>query len=264
MKKIVLFVLSAFCLGACSVDSIETEIADSQLMVLDATFLENGCKVTTFNFGDAGRIEVRNDLEYIYVNLFANGNYQIAESYLHIASDLSGFPINENSNNPGISLKDMAYSVKFNPMVKEHTYKFPVDSYGDSFIIGAYTVFQLEKKKLNFWAGDFEGSKWSYFENSLFDHPNAGADKSKEITLSKAKALSSWDETRKAYTSMLDQGVPEGQFIGSFEPSIWELINRFQDPLLGGVGEYTTVYTIGEGECTDSVVLTLVVVPDLQ
>ncbi|QED36535.1 hypothetical protein FK178_01860 [Antarcticibacterium arcticum] len=261
MKKLLLLVLSTFCLGACSVDTLELDPVDSQLLVLDATYTVKGCSITTFNFEDAGRIEVRNDLDFIYVNLFANGEYQIAESYLHLGADISDFPTTGNSNNPGISLKDMDYKYTFSPTVKEYSYKFPVDSFEDTFLVGAYTVFQLGKKKYSFWAGDLTGNKWSYFENILFDHPNAGSDNSRDITLSEAQKLPSWDEVRKVYTAMLDPGVPEGQSVGSFEPSIWDLINRFNDPILGGVGEYTTVYTLGEGECTDSVILTLNVVP---
>lgn len=262
MKKILLLFLSAVCLGACSVPSVETDPIDAQLLVLDATYKVEGCNVTTFNFGEAGKIEVRNDLDFIYVNLFANGDYEIAESYLHVAADISGFPTSGN-NNSGISVKDMDYDLKFIPAVKEYTYKFPVDSFGDSFLVGAYTVFQLGKKKYNFWAGDLSGNKWSYFQNNLFDHPYAGTDKSKEISLSAAKTLPSWDEVRKTYTGMLDPGVPQGVKVGTFEPSIWDVINKFNDPVRGGVGEYSTVYTIGEGDCTDSVILTLLVVPDV-
>ena len=251
--------MSAFCLGACSVDTVETESIDSQLLVLDATYTVDGCNITTFNFGDEGRIEVRNDLDFIYVNLFAHGDYEIAESYLHIASDISGFPTTRNG---GIITTNMEHKFKFTPAVKEYTYKFPVDSYGDSFLVGAFTVFQLGKKKFNFWSGDLQANKWSNFKYDLFDHPNAGADGSGEISYSAAKKLPSWDEVRKVYIKMLEPGVPQGVKIGSFNPDLWELINKFNDPGLGGVGEYTTVYTIGEGNCTDSVVLTLMVVPD--
>lgn len=262
MKKLFLLLLSGFFVGACSVETLEMEPVDSQLMTLDATYLVEGCEITTFDFGDAGRIEVRNDLDYIYVNLFANADYEIVESHLHITTDISGFPTIGNPNNPGISIKDMMYTVKFDPAVKEYTYKFPVDSFGDSFLVGSYTAFQFGKKKYDFWAGDLSGNRWSYFEYNLFDHPYAGTDKSRVMTLSEGAALESWDEVRKAFTSMLDPGVPEGFYVGSFKPTIWELIYRSNDPVEGGVGEYTTVYTIGEGDCTDSVTLTIYVVPD--
>ena len=263
MKKLLLLVLSVFCLGACSVDTLEMEPMDSQLLVLDATYTVDGCSVTTFNYADAGRIEVRNDRDFIYVKLIANGNFEIAQSNLHIAANISGFPTTGNAKNPGINIGSMDNKMVFTPNIKEYNYKFPVNSFGDSFLVGAYTVFQLGNKKHNLWAGDLSGNAWSYFQYNLNDHPyNAGNDNSRDISLSSAKALPSWDEVRKVYTAMLNPGVPEGQFVGSFEPSIWDIINRFNDPLLGGVGEYTTVYTIGEGNCKDSVSLTLNVVPD--
>src|SRR5690606_29222983 len=228
MKKLLLLFVSAFCLGACSVDSLEMDQEDPQLLVMDATFVDNGCQVTTFNFGDAGRIEVRNDLEFIYVHLVANGDYEIAESYLHISSDITGFPTTKNG---GIITNNMEHKLKFSPLLKEYTYKFPIGSFGDSFLVGAYTVFQLGKKKHNFWTGDLEGNKWSYFENNLFDHPNAGADNSREITLSAAQALPSWDEVRKVYTGILVPGVSQGVKVGNFDTSISDIINNFNDHL---------------------------------
>ena len=260
MKKILLLVLSAFCLGACSVDTVETDMADAQLVILDATYSVDGCNTSTFDFDMAGKIEVKNDRDFIYVKILATGDYELVQSYLHIAADFSGFPTTKNG---GIIINNMDNKLSFSPVVKEFTYKFPIDSFGDSFIVGAYSIFQLGNKKNNFWAGDLEANKWSYFEYILNEHPyNAGADNSAEINISAAHALPSWDEVRKVYTSMLEPGVLEGQFVGSFEPSIWDIINKFNDPLKGGVGAYTTVYTIGEGECTDSVILTLNVVPD--
>ncbi|CAM4344553.1 hypothetical protein [Gillisia limnaea] len=259
MKKLLLLVLSAFCLGACSVDPVETDPIDAQLVVMDAVFEINGCSVTTFNYADAGRIEVRNDLEFIYLKIIANGDYDLVQSNLHIDADISGFPTTRNG---GIIINKMDNQRSFNPAVQEYTYQFPLNSFGDSFLVGAHTGFQLGKKKYNFWAGDLSGNQWSYFEYNLYEHPNAGADKSREITFSAAQALSSWDEVRKVYVGMLDPGVPKGVKVGTFDPSIWDLINRFNHPTLGGVGKYTTVYTIGEGDCTDSVTLTLNVVAD--
>lgn len=89
---------------------------------------------------------------------------------------------------------------------------------------------------------------------------SAGEDASKEITLSEAIALPSWDEVRKLYLSLLEPGVSRN---GSFDPSIWDIINAFnsnENP----AGDYTTTYTITDGECTDSVELTITVVPDMS
>ncbi len=260
MKKLILLGLSAFCMGACSVDTLENEPVEPQLTVLDVTTSQvTGCSGITFNFADAGRIEVRNDLEFTYLKIIANGDYELTQSNLHIAADISGFPTTKNG---GIVINKMDNQRSFNPAVKEYTYKFPLNSFGGSFLVGVYSVFQLGKKKYNFWAGDLTGNQWSYFEYNLYEHPNAGADKSREITLSAAKTLPSWDEVRKVYVGMLDAGVPKGVKVGIFNPSIWEIINRFNDPVSGGIGEYTTVYTIGEGDCTDSVTLILNVIPD--
>jgi hypothetical protein len=83
---------------------------------------------------------------------------------------------------------------------------------------------------------------------------SAGEDASKTITKSEADAIPSWDEVRKLYLSLLDEGVAHN---GSFDPSIWDLINSYTGP-----GEYSTTYTIIDGDCSDSVKLTIVVVPD--
>ena len=83
---------------------------------------------------------------------------------------------------------------------------------------------------------------------------NAGADASKTITKSEADAIPSWDEVRKLYLSLLEEGVSRN---GEFDPSIWDLINSYTGP-----GTYTTTYTITEGDCTDSVELTIYVVAD--
>lgn len=90
---------------------------------------------------------------------------------------------------------------------------------------------------------------------------SAGADNSKSITLSEAKAIESWDEVRKLYLNLLEEGVQRN---GEFDPTIWNLINRFNDEREGGLGDYTTEYTISNGECTDSVLLTITVVADEQ
>ena len=89
---------------------------------------------------------------------------------------------------------------------------------------------------------------------------SAGLDKVKEMSESDAAAIPSWDEVRKLYLSLLDAGVPRN---GEFDPSIWDLINAFNDPNRASrLGDYTTTYTITNGECSDSVELTIRVVAD--
>ncbi|MGI0107058.1 hypothetical protein [Salinimicrobium sp. WS361] len=86
---------------------------------------------------------------------------------------------------------------------------------------------------------------------------NAGADNSTTITVAQAEAIPSWDEVRKLYLSMLEEGVSRD---GDFDPSIWDLIDAFNENPLG---EFTTTYTVTEGDCSDSVVLTIYVVESL-
>lgn len=89
---------------------------------------------------------------------------------------------------------------------------------------------------------------------------SAGTDASKEIFFSDARVIESWDEVRKLYLSLLEPGVSRN---GSFDPTILDLINAFnrnENP----IGDYTTTYTITEGECTDSVELTITVVQDMN
>ncbi len=86
----------------------------------------------------------------------------------------------------------------------------------------------------------------------------AGADNSRTISLSEALALPGEPEIKRLYLKLLEPGIPKD---GTFDPSIWNLIDAFngaEDP----VGEYTTTYTIVNGECSDSVELTIVVVQD--
>jgi len=90
----------------------------------------------------------------------------------------------------------------------------------------------------------------------LCEHVNAGPDKSITMTFSQAAGIESWDEVRKLYLSILAPGIPRN---GIFDPKIWDLINRFQ---VQGPGDYTTEYTIVDGECSDSVLLTVTVIPD--
>lgn len=87
---------------------------------------------------------------------------------------------------------------------------------------------------------------------------DAGLDNSLTISYNEALNIDSWDEVRKLYLSLLQVGVSTN---GEFDPAIWDLINRFQSNPLGS---FFTTYTITEGNCEDSVDLTVVVIADKQ
>ncbi len=72
--------------------------------------------------------------------------------------------------------------------------------------------------------------------------------------------LSNLDEVREYYLDLLDDGVPTD---GTFDPTIEELSNQYQDDLANddGLGDFTTTYTITDGSCTDSAELTIRITP---
>ena len=106
--------------------------------------------------------------------------------------------------------------------------------------------------------GDVHALTASVEGNDACSTVSAGGDSSTTITVAEAEAIPSWDEVRKLYLSLLDEGVSRD---GEFDPSIWDLIDAFNENPLG---EFTTVYTVTEGDCSDSVILTINVVESMS
>jgi hypothetical protein len=258
MKKFLFFISAVFFLVGCSTDDRELEDSKMEIEEVNATYLSDGCSITTFDFSTLGKIEVRNDRDYLYVSISAYGENTLASTSLHLASSFSGFPVKGKGN---LQPQAMEFQESFEAGVYYHNFKFPVDKYGANPVIASYTTFG---DLTSVWAGDIavRQGNWAYFNHEITEHPvNAGPDNSATITLSEARALPSWDEVRKVYAGMLAPGVPKKE--GTYNPSIWELINDFNDPKRETqLGEYTTTYTLGKGDCTDSVILTMIVVPD--
>ncbi|QYA26050.1 hypothetical protein G3I01_11155 [Gramella sp. MT6] len=89
---------------------------------------------------------------------------------------------------------------------------------------------------------------------------DAGEDNFKIMTVSEAKAIPNKDKVTRLYLSLLEPGVP---LDGTFDPSIWNIIRAFDSEGSGGIpGDYSTTYTVSDGDCTDSVILTLRIIPD--
>ncbi len=79
----------------------------------------------------------------------------------------------------------------------------------------------------------------------------AGGDNSKRVCSADAEALfPDVASVRNFYLDMLDQGVDQN---GTFSPSITDLIAAYQDD---NIGDFSTTYTVGAGDCSDSAVLT--------
>ena len=262
MKKISLL-LAFIAFSSCSVDPEENFEAYELNAVVDV----NGCESQSVSFGSVGSIEVTNDQDYLYVSIVADAMYDLKHTKLHIVGSEDGFPtVGQGNLPPG----KMDYKESFTPAVDYYTWKFPLSDYEGCIYIASQSEFVNGSDSATYWAGDIDGESgnWSYFEYCIqtcqtadpCEAVNAGSDNLKVMSYSEAAALGSWDEVHKLYLSLLDPGVVRtGIFDNSFDPSIPELIDDFN---VRGVGDYTTEYTLAEGDCSDSTFLTIRVVPD--
>ncbi len=88
---------------------------------------------------------------------------------------------------------------------------------------------------------------------------SAGADKSVTITNDFVKAnLYTPARLQRYYLKMLDAGVSQD---GTFNPSMKSLISSYQN---FNFQTFTTTYTVGEGDCTDSAELSITVVEKIE
>lgn len=262
MKRILFLFSAVLCLGACSVDEQGLEDAKLDIQEINATVVSDGCSITTFNYSTYGKIEVRNDRDFLYVSITASGNNTLAYTALHIANSFAQFPTVGKGN---LQPQRMQHQVTFDAGIQDYTFKFPVGKVGENLVIASYTTFG---DGTSVWAGDIavQQGNWSYFNYTVNEHPvNAGPDSAVSLTLSEVLYSANndinggWDEIRKLFANQLAPGVDN--INGIYYPSIWDLIKDFntrENPL----GDYTTTYTLGTGDCTDSVILTVRVVAD--
>jgi len=103
-------------------------------------------------------------------------------------------------------------------------------------------------------ASCIEGSASTTFTvNVTANTANAGADNSVEVCNSEVENLSNAG-VRNLYIGLLEAGVATN---GSFNPTIQEIIEDYN--INSKFGDFTTTYTVGTGECTDSAILTVTV-----
>lgn len=246
---------------SCSVEKLED--VDSAITEANLVYEVDDCKIYNFDFGTQGEIEVRNFYDYIEVNVVATNQQPVSWLSLHFTENLNDFPTRGNGD---LNIYTMYYSEKQNTYGVNLTFSF--EELGiqtsDDLLIAAVAQFGTGKKAEEISAGDLTSTngKWSYFNYEVTPFTNyAGTDQLREMTLSEVTALPSWDEVRKVYANMLNPGVNKTD--GVYNPSIWDLINNFNDPNRESqIDDYTTTYTLGEGDCADSVNLTLRVIPD--
>ncbi|MDX1469901.1 MAG: hypothetical protein R3213_00260 [Flavobacteriaceae bacterium] len=227
MKTRLLFVL---CIGlsfmGCSVDPIEEDLK-GQINEFNSEIGDYGCagpdNSKIINYSEAQAIESWDEVRKLYLSLLAPGVSRTG------TFDPSIWNIINEFQNKGIGDYPTEYSL--------------TGDCSDSVILTVSVIADPPSDPID----PCEGF-------------SAGINHSRTITFSEAAAIESWDEVRKLYLNLLDAGVPRD---GTFDPSIWDIINAFNsnaDPL----GDYTTVYTITDGDCTASVELTITVVPDFS
>lgn len=261
MRKIVILCLG-WVIVSCSFD--QPDELKTDLVQLDAIVDYEDCEVYHFQLEDKGALRVQAFHDYIEVQLTATGSAPVNQISLHFVDNSGQFPTNGRKLNTSL----MYYSEKLAKdtyyLEKNFTFSELGLLTGDKTLVAAVAEFGKGKNKKEIYAGDISGvnGEWSYFELMLNPFKNyAGTDQIREMPISEAQALPSWDEVRKVYANMLDPGVPKKS--GTYNPSIWDIINDFNDPNRESkLDDYTTTYTLGEGECADSVELTLRVIAD--
>ncbi|MCM4158761.1 hypothetical protein FHG64_03945 [Antarcticibacterium flavum] len=231
MKKFLLLPIFGLFFISCSVDPIETEIQQSQLLEMNAVSdgEEPGCAgadgTMTITYSEAAAIESWDEVRKLYLSLLEEGVYRGGEFDPTIWDLINKFNDPEEGG------------------LGDYTTWYTIDN-GECMDTVMLTVTVVADQSA-----------------PTCDNFTAGEDNSMIITQSEAEAIESWDEVRKLYLSLLEEGVIRN---GDFDPSIWDLINKYNDEEVGGPGDYTTEYTVTNGECTDSVMLTITVVADEQ
>lgn len=256
--------VAIFCLFGCSVD--ELKIQPESINVSNLTHELSICETKNINIENHGVLKIINDEDFIYVTISGIDGYLLSDTKLHIANSVNQFPLNGNDNLPP---GQMRYKENFDPAKSEFTFTIPyVGETGDKKVIASNNTFLKNGTYINSWVGTktLGKNKWAYFDYTIQACGNntplcsAGANNSISLTETDAKKLPSWDAVRNLYLNLLEPNVDRE---GIFNPSIYELIDMFNDPNRSSLlGDYSTVYTITEGDCSDSVILTVQVIAD--
>lgn len=263
MKTKLLMLLFVIFATSCSVDNDDL-ISETPIILNMETVatLEAGI-ADVYSLGDFGQLSIRNTAEEIWVEITAT-NASIEKISYQFANSVQDFPTLGNKDMQPAHLEN---KISFGKGIEAYSFSYPITEDIKSINLVVNIIFKRANKKTEIWVGDILGNEnhsWKYLEYFIQNpspnvcNVNAGSDNTITMSYADAAAIESWDEVRKLYLSLLDEGVARD---GSFDPSIWDLINDFNTR---GVGSYTTLYTLEEGECTDSVELTINVMKDLN
>lgn len=266
MRKICLL-LMVFGAFSCSTDQGELGLVDDQILEANAVVEVEGCDVIPYNFGDAGIVEVTNDDTNLFVTIIANSDYVLEKTRLHVANNIEEFPTVGNGNLPPAK---MEMERIFEEEVDHYTFTLSLDEYGDEdgiISIASFSTFAGMGESNSLWAGNahIKFGNWSYFDYQIqtcevFQDPcnfiNSESYQT-EISESFAVAIPTVEAVTAFYLNLIEEeGVPRS---GTFDPKIKAITDIFEKNHLG---EFKTTYTVTKGECTDSVILVVNVIPD--
>lgn len=263
MKTKLLMLIFVIFATSCSVDSdsliSETPVGANwePAAAVEAGFAD------LYELGDFGQLSVSNTEHEIWVEI-TTANASIEKLSYQFTNSVQDFPTSGNKNLQPAQLEN---KISFGKGVDVYSFSYPLTEDIESINLAVNITFKRANTKTSVWVGDILGNEnhsWKYLEYYIQNstpsvcNVNAGSDKTINMSYQDAAAIESWDEVRKLYLSLLDEGVDRA---GSFDPSIWDLINDFNTR---GAGSYTTKYTLAEGECSDSALLTVNVISDVS
>ncbi|MCM8570476.1 hypothetical protein NE848_13865 [Gramella jeungdoensis] len=260
MRKICLLlaILGAF---SCSTERDELGLSNEQILEANAHVEVEGCETITYDFGDAGIIEVtNNNVGILFVTIMANEGFDLDKTRVHVVNQENGFPTVGQGNLPP---SRMEWVKSFDSGVDHYTFEIDLADYDQNLSIASFSTFRGEEGSNSYWAGDIDikyGS-WSYFNYEITGcEPlddciiSAGEGRTGYKTQSEVEAAPDHQTVLDWYRALFDEGV---SYRGSFNPTINYLVNHYNGP-----GEYSTIYTVGDGDCTDSAEFTIIVIPD--
>ena len=269
MKKIFLILL-VLSVTACSKEDDELLINDNLDQQLNAVVEVDGCETEFYDLGAAGSLEVVNDNNFLYISIVANSGYSLASTKLHIAETVQGFPTVGRGNLPP---GQMDHKVNFEAGVQSYTFEpFDLSTLGECFYIASQSSFTSGESVVEYWAGEIEGKSggWSYFEYCVQEcivgePPCEPIDLGEDVTFKLRQSTAeqySVSKLKSVFKTSLGITSDDPEWYGTFSPTIEELVAAYRSAD-GGPGEYTTYYTVGTGDCTDTAKITLIVTPTL-
>lgn len=251
MKRIFLLSILGLSLSACSVDSNELDLNANEIQELNVTFED--CSPVTYQFGEAGYIEVNNDVKILKVRIVAKDGYSLVDTKLHIAENLQDFPVVGNGNLPPGQMSHQ----EPNPDSVEHIFEFDLTDYPESFFIASNSTFEKDGSAQSLWAGTPAGSKgnWSYFEYTMQECEKEcteflGEDNTSEMLT--VEQITGWEypDLEEYVSSTFLDGA---SLNGTFSPTLEDIYDEWST---GDVpnGLFTSTYTVTVDGCTDSAV----------